>query len=55
MTEIMDGMQAVKPEPDLDEMLETLDQFNRSTATLPTPHWHESIGQFLSDLRYEHR
>ncbi len=54
MKEILDEMQAVKPEPDLDEMLEALDRLNRSTVAESLPAWHESLGQFLSDVRYEH-
>lgn len=54
MKEIMDGMQAVKPEPNIDEMLEALDRFNRSTVIRTIPAWHESVGQFLSDIRAEY-
>ena len=55
MKEIMDEMQSVKPEPDIDEMLEALDRLNRSTVAETIPAWHESVGQFLSDIRYEYR
>lgn len=55
MREIMDGMQAAKPEPDIDEMLEALDRLNRSTVVQTIPGWHESVGEFLSEARYEHR
>ncbi len=54
MREIMDEMQAVKPEPDVDKTLEVLDRLNRSTVAEPLPAWHESLGQFLSGVRAEH-
>jgi hypothetical protein len=55
MKEIMDGMRDAKPESEIDEMLETLDRLNRSAVARSVPGWHESVGQFLSDLRYEYR
>ena len=55
MKEIMDGMQIALPEPDIDEMLAALDRLNRSTVRATVPAWHESVGQFLSDVRAEHR
>jgi len=54
MKEIMDGMQDAMPEPDIDEMLETLDRLNRSIVAQTVPAWHQSIGQFLSDVCAEY-
>jgi hypothetical protein len=48
-------MIAAKPEPDIDELLESLDQFHRSKATRTVPEWYESVGEFLSDVRAEYR
>jgi len=52
MREIMDEMQAVKPEPDIEEIDHWPNCHNVARA-IPT--WCEAVGEFLSDLRAEHR
>ncbi len=49
MKEIMDEMQAVKPEPDFEEIDHWL---NRHNVARTIPQWYEAVGEFLSDVRY---
>ncbi len=55
MREIMDEMLASKPEPELSDLESVDDWLNRHNVASTIPQWYESIGQFLSDVRYEHR
>jgi len=54
MKEIMDEMLAAKPEPDLSAVEETDDWLNRQNVARTIPQWYESVGEFLSDILYEH-
>ncbi len=54
MKEIMDEMQAVKPEPELSDLEEADHWLNCHNVARTIPAWYESVGEFLSDVRYEH-
>ena len=54
MKEIMDEMQASKPEPELSDLEEVDDWLNRNNSPRTIPGWYESVGEFLSDVRYEY-
>ena len=53
--EIMDEMQRLKPEPSLADIEEADDWLNRNNSPRTIPGWYESVGEFLSDVRYEYR
>lgn len=55
MKEIIDEMQALKPEPSLSDLEETDNWLNLHNAPRTIPGWYESVGEFISDYRYEHR
>ncbi len=54
MKEIMDGMQDAKPESDLSDLESVDDWLNRHNVARTIPQWYEAVGEFLSDVRYEH-
>ena len=55
MKEIMDKMLAAKPEPSLADPEEVDDWLNRHNVASTIPAWYKSVGEFLSDVRYECR
>ena len=60
MKEVMDGMQAVKPEPRLEDIEEANDWLvyyffkYRHNSPRTIPQWYEAVGEFLSDVRAEY-
>ena len=51
----MDEMLRLKPEPELSDLDEAGDWLNRNNVARMIPGWYESVGEFLSDVRYEYR
>ena len=54
MKEIINEMLSLKPEPNLADLEEVDDWLNRHNVARTIPGWYESIGEFLSDFRYEY-
>lgn len=54
MREIMDDMLAAKPEPRLEDIEEADYWLNCHNVASTIPQWYDAIGEFLSDVRYEH-
>ena len=55
MAEIMDEMLRLKPEPAPSDLEEVDDWLNRNNRARTIPGWYESVGEYLSDIRAEHR
>ncbi len=55
MAKIMDEMLRLKPEPELSDLEEVDDWLNRNNQARTIPGWYESVGEYLSDIRAEHR
>ncbi len=55
MKEIMNEMLRLKPEPSMADLEEVDDWLNWSNRPRTIPGWYESVGEYLSDGRAEHR